>query len=117
MELKKPNDLEPSNEQAMQSTERRAAALLREASIAARKQPTVAKAIQCAWGWLHREGPEIMGVAFSGWCAAEDFSGWPGYLGGVLRHRYTTIAEISTSLEAAGALLSGTVNVPPGATE
>jgi hypothetical protein len=83
------------------TTEQRAALLLKEAAAAAVLQPSLRKAIDCAWGWLHKEGPEVMTVAFRLWCAAEGHSGWPGNLGGILTRRYRSASDISTSLETA----------------
>jgi hypothetical protein len=65
------------------------------------KQASLRKAVDCAWGWLHREGPEVMAAAFRYWCASEGHTGWPGYLGGILHRRYRLPSDISTSLEAA----------------
>ena len=81
--------------------EQQAALLLKEAAAAAGKQVTIRKAIHCAWGWLHRQGPEVMAVAFRLWCNAEGHTGWAGYLADVLRRRYRFPSDISRSLEAA----------------
>jgi hypothetical protein len=66
-------------------TEQRAVLLLREAAAEAGKQPTLRRAINCSWGWIHREGPEVMAVAFRLWCASGRFGGWAGDLAGVFR--------------------------------
>jgi hypothetical protein len=83
------------------TTEQRAVLLMKEAAAAAGCQPSLRKAIDCAWGWLHKEGSEVMTIAFRLWCASEGHPGWPGYLGGILTRKYRSPSDIATSLQTA----------------
>jgi hypothetical protein len=76
------------------------AAVLSAAADAAERQPTLAKAVPAAWSACHRDRGRI-GEVFAAWCRAERYRYHASGLGGVLRRRYTTPAEIAQSLRRA----------------
>lgn len=79
---------------------KRLAILLNSAANAAAEQPTARAAVDRAWDVLNADGRRAR-AAFLAWTRSENCPMPPEGLGGLLRSRYSTAGQVTTSLRIA----------------